>query len=135
MAHVAARIPEVNLASPHARASLARMVTRLFDHWDLDTDTQAALLGFTGTSRSTLSRYRNGQPVAPNRDLIERIGHLLAIHKSLRILYPYDRQLVYGWMLRANAALQGRTPAQVVRDDGFEGLLTVRRLLDVRRGH
>ena len=120
--------------SRDARARLARMVVQLLDHWALPTAEQAAMLGLSATSRSTLSRYRAGEPLADSRDLIDRAGHMLGIHKSLRILFPHDRDLAYRWMSTPNARF-GARPVDVVVAHGFEGLLALRRYLDFQRGH
>ena len=109
------------------------MVLRLFDHWKLSAVEQAALLGLSSASRSTLSRYRAGEPLADSRDLLDRAGHLLGIHKSLRMLFPHDRDLAYRWMTQPNRRL-GARPVDVVVEHGFEGLLAVRRYLDFQRG-
>ena len=94
---------------------------------------QSALLGLSASSRSTLSRYRSGEPLADSRDLIDRAGHLLGIHKSLRILFPHDRDLAYRWMGTPNVRF-GTRPVDVVVVHGFEGLLALRRYLDFQRG-
>jgi len=109
------------------------MVVRLLEHWQLAAGEQAALLGLSSGSRSTIARYRNGEPLADSRDLLDRVGHLLGIHKSLRLLFPHDRDLAYRWMTTPNRRLGGR-PVDVVVAQGFEGLLAVRRYLDFQRG-
>ncbi len=124
---------EVDLKSRDARERLARMVTQLFDHWGVSTAEQAALLGLSVDNRSTLARYRKGEPLADSRDLLDRAGHLLGIHKSLRILFPQDRDLAYGWMTAANRRF-GARPVDVVAGQGFEGLLALHRYLDFERG-
>ena len=53
-------------------------------------------------SRSTVARYRRGEPLADNADLLARAGHLLGIHKALRILFPQDRDLAYRWVTTPN---------------------------------
>ena len=123
----------VDLTTRHARSKLAAMVTRLFEHWQLSTVEQAAVLGLSPGSRSTLARYRSGEPLADNRDLLDRAGHLLGIHKSLRLLFPHDRDLAYRWMTAPNRRL-GARPVDLVALHGFEGLLAVRRYLDYQRG-
>lgn len=123
----------VDLHGRAARASLARLVTRLLDHWALTATEQAALLGLSTGSRSTLARYRAGEALADSRDLIDRAGHLLGIHKSLRILFPHDRDLAYRWVSQPNGRL-GARPVDVMIAHGFEGLLAVRRYLDHQRG-
>jgi len=124
---------DVDLASRHARARLAAMVVRLLDHWQLSPGEQAEVLGLSPASRSTLARYRAGEPLADSRDLLDRARHLLGIHKSLRLLFPHDRDLAYRWMTTPNRRV-GARPVDLVRAHGFEGLLALRRYLDFQRG-
>lgn len=123
----------VEPGSREARVRLALMVTKLLDHWRLSAAEQAELLGLSAASRSTLARYRNGEPLADSRDLLDRAGHLLGIHESLRLLFPHDRDLAYRWMTQPNRRLGGR-PVDLVIERGFEGLLAVRRYLDFQSG-
>jgi len=123
----------VDTGSREARGRLAAMVTQLLGHWQLPATEQAVLLGLSTGSRSTLARYRSGEPLADNRDLLERAGHLLGIHKSLRMLFPHDLDLAHRWMTQPNRQL-GARPVDLVIEHGFEGLLAVRRYLDFQRG-
>ncbi|MBP7529872.1 MAG: DUF2384 domain-containing protein [Syntrophorhabdaceae bacterium] len=132
---VAERAVQNNPRSREGRAALAGMVMRLFDHWDVSAQDQAALLGLSEGSRTTLARYKKGDPLADNRDLLDRVGNLLSIHRSLRILFPKNRELVYRWPTSPNKAFNGKSPVDVIRDEGFLGLLTVRRYLDMQRGN
>src|ERR1700752_3039327 len=125
--------PPADLHTREARERLARLLTQLFVHWELSTTEQAALLGLSPENRSTLSRYRKGEPLADSRDLLDRAGHLLGIHKSLRILFPQDRDLAYRWMTTPNRRLAAR-PVDIVIEQGFEGMLALRRYLDFERG-
>jgi len=119
---------------PQDRGSLATMTMKLFDHWGLPTDDQAALLGLAPRNRSALSRYRKGEPIGSTRDQYERVGHLLGIHKNLRLLFPRNRDLAYRWMSARNKAFDNLTPVEVIKDYGFAGLLMVRAYLDRARG-
>ena len=119
---------------PQARGALARMVMTLFDHWQLSSDDQAALLGIAAGNRAALMRYRRGEPIGTSRDQFERVGHLLGIHKNLRLLFPRNRDLAYRWMTTPNRAFEHRTPVEVIREWGFAGLLMVRAYLDRARG-
>lgn len=116
------------------RGVLAKMVMALFDHWKLSTEDQAALLGIASTNRSTLMRYRKGEPIGTSRDQFERVGHLLGIHKNLRLLFPQNRDLAYQWMSTRNRAFDNLSPVEVVKESGFVGLLIVRTYLDRARG-
>jgi hypothetical protein len=123
---------EVN--APHDRGALARMVMTLLDHWQLSTEDQAALLGIAASNRAALTRYRKGEAIGTSRDQYERVGHLLGIHKNLRLLFPQNRDLAYRWMTTRNKAFDNLTPVEIVKEWGFAGLLTVRGYLDRARG-
>ncbi len=127
------RAPAVDLHARKNREELARMLVTLLEHWKLPAADQAALLGLSAQSRSTVARYRRGEPLADNADLLARAGHLLGIHKALRILFPQDRDLAYRWVTTPNRRFGGRAPLELMKQ-GFEGLLAVRRYLDFERG-
>lgn len=126
----------VEIAATHAidRKALAGMLIKLFDHWKLSTEEQLDALGFSTTNRAVLARYRRGEPIAASRDTMERAGHLLGIHKNLRLLFPHNRELAYVWMKTRNQAFQNREPIEVIREFGFAGLLMVLAYLDRARG-
>lgn len=119
--------------SSEERSALARMVMRAFDHWGLDTCESTAMLGFAAADSDRLSIYRDGAPFPDQRDLLDRAGHILAIHKGLRLVFPHQRHLAYRWMRTPNQAFDRRTPAEVVFEEGFQGLLQVRGYLDQAR--
>jgi transcriptional regulator with XRE-family HTH domain len=125
--------PKVDLHSRGSRERLAKMVVSLLDHWQLPLNDQAALLGMSAQSRSTIARYRRGEPFGDSADLLARAGHLLGIHKTLRILFPHDRDLAYRWVSAPNRRFGDRAPLEIMKQ-GFEGLLAVRRYLDFERG-
>lgn len=116
------------------RGAVSKMLMQLFEHWAINTEDQLDMLGLARDNRAALARYRKGSPISASRDANERAGHLLAIHKNLRLLFPHNRDLAYRWMSTRNRAFEGRTPVDVVRDYGFAGLLMVRSYLDRMRG-
>lgn len=116
------------------RVVLARAVSKLFALWDLPAADQLTLLGLSESNRIALQRYAKGEALAANRDLLERAGHLLGIHKALKLLYPHNDEIVTGWMSSPNGKFDGSTPVDVVRRFGFAGLLMVRGTLDRMRG-
>jgi hypothetical protein len=133
MRHVTARLrPSTGLLSPirEERIRLAGLVTTLFDLWRLDSRTQAVLLGISPGSRTTLSRYRNGHPLAATRDRLERVGHLIGIHKCLQILYPKNPELRNSWVGARNQWLKGQSPVDVMTAHGLPGIATVRLLAE-----
>ena len=116
------------------RSAIAKQIMTLFGHWNVDNATSASLLGLAEDNRTALKNYRDGKPLGASRDLLDRAGNLLAIHKNLRLLFPRNRELCYAWMTTPNRAFDGMAPAEVVREHGFSGLLMVRGYLDRARG-
>ena len=92
------------------------------------------LLGLASSNRAALSRYRKGEPIGTSRDQYDRVGHLLAIHKNLRLLFPKNRELAYCWISTRNKAFDNLTPVDVIKEWGFAGLLMVRSYLDHAKG-
>jgi hypothetical protein len=94
------------------------MVMKLFTLWQISAADQAILLN---SSLSTLRRYRKGGCYVDDKDMIERAGYLLSIHKYLRSLYPYNKDIVYCWVSAQNQAIDGQTPLEVMKK-GVMGL-------------
>ena len=72
MSAVFDQVRAIDLHQRQNRERLARMVVQLFDHWQLSAPDQASLLGLSPASRATVARYRNGEPLADNTDLLAR---------------------------------------------------------------
>lgn len=124
----------INLEGTDERKKLAKMVTRLFELWGLSTADQLELLGLSRTSRSQLSKYRKGGAIPSSRDMLDRIGWLLSIHKSLRLLYPRNENIRYTWINRQNQMLSGQKPLDVMKNQGLIGIASISRYLDFLRG-
>lgn len=123
------------LAEDQTRSDLARVLMALFERWSLPTDAQLSLLGLSPESRKLLGLYRRGERALPNqRDALDRAGYLMGIHKGLRLLFPENPELRYSWVTRRNQVLEGRTPLEVMLEDGLVGLARIARLVDFQRG-
>lgn len=122
----------LEIPSRSERCHLALTITRLLDHWGLDSADQLALLGLSSTSRSTLSRYRRGEPVSDSRDMIERIGHLLGIQKTLHALFPDQPEAQQAWVSSRKRSLEGRTPVEFIETEGITGLRQLRSLAEAQ---
>lgn len=114
------------------RSATSKMLMKLFDLWGISTEQQLGAMGLS--NRTALTRYRKGEPIAASRDSLERAGHLLGIHKNLRLLFPENRELAYAWIRTRNKAFDNRAPIDVITEWGFAGLLCVRAYLDRQRG-
>ncbi|MDI9819278.1 MULTISPECIES: antitoxin Xre/MbcA/ParS toxin-binding domain-containing protein [unclassified Legionella] len=108
-------------------------IIALFNRWELKNDEQRNLLG--GISSAQLDKFKKGTAHIAGRDTIERVSNLLGIHKSLRIIYPENREVVYRWIKARNRKFDNLTPLEIMLDYGYIGIAQVRLLTDHMRGH
>ena len=83
-------------------SSLTQMVKRLFGHWKISALEQARLLGFTSAEDKKFSVFFSQGVFTQNLEIEQRVKILLDIHRSLRLLFPNNRQIVYSWVCRNN---------------------------------
>lgn len=124
----------VKTISKHNRSRISKMLIMLFDYWNLSAKDQLGLLGVSKNNRSPLHRYRRGDPLTNDRDKLDRVAILLSIHKSLRLLFPHNRNLVYSWMTTPNRAFNERTPTKLIDEQGMMGLYIVQNYLNRQIG-
>lgn len=108
-------------------------VIALFKHWNLKNEEECELLG--GVSLAQLAKFKKGTAFISNQDMLDRVGNLLGIHKNLRILYPYNREVVYGWIKTRNRKLHNLTPLEVMLEKRYIGIAQIRSMTDYMRGH
>jgi hypothetical protein len=114
--------------SPAAIAAFFK-ITEL---WDLNNDEAMSLLGGVSHGRYyALKRTRKG---LLTQDELTRVSLLIGIFKSLNILF--NRKLANQWISRPNSnpLFRNEPPHMLMTLGGVPGMLTVRRLLDSRRG-
>ena len=105
--------------------------TPLAEAWGLSTDEQIRLLG--SPPRSTFFKWKKeGSPLP--RDTADRISNLLAIWKSLEILFT-DPARSESWVRQPNDFFGGQSALDVMLEDGnFFDIARVRQYLDAQRG-
>ena len=105
--------------------------TPLAEAWGLTTDEQMRLLG--SPPRSTFFKWKKDGSALP-RDTVDRISNLLAIWKSLEILFA-DPARSLEWVRRPNDFFGGQSALEVMLADGnFFDMARVRQYLDAQRG-
>lgn len=107
----------------------------LVKHYGFNRVQQAGLLGLANY-RQRLGKLEKERLIPKDVDKKNRVGLLLGIHKNLRIMFPYNREIVYGWMKKPQQDLGGLVPIDFILEDpslSFERLAFVRRRLDYIR--
>lgn len=113
------------------RKQQTQMIMQLFKHWQLTAKQQAIALGLSSKTETSIYNYKNGTNSLPlYRDLQDRLGHYLAIHKCLRRAYSFNKELAYRWILTPNADFDFRTPFDVIQKEGYMGLVKIRNYLE-----
>ena len=124
-----------SLDTETTRTALTRAFFALTDHWELSREQEAQLLGWTyGDKRTTLDAMRKGKTIISNdADKIDRMIDLVNIHKSLRVLFPYDREAVYAWVKTKRERFGEHSALDVMLEDGKLGIAAIRHYLDHER--
>ena len=108
--------------------ALAKQLQALFKHWQLSPAQQLAVLELGGSADTVQTEI--DWPSYLTGERLKRAGHLLAIHASLRTLFPANPELAYRWMQTPNKAFEGATPLAMIEASGTAGLLTIRAYLN-----
>ncbi|ARU16845.1 antitoxin Xre-like helix-turn-helix domain-containing protein [Croceicoccus marinus] len=104
----------------------ARAIVRLFDAWGLSDRESRELLG--GIGQDTWLRWKSNSKIRISRDLGTRLGLLLSIHNSLRIIY-HDKSFGNAWVRKSNEFFQWRTPLDVMMSGTIFSMARVRNYL------
>lgn len=108
---------------------------QLMHHYQFTREEQAALLGIK-PNRQRLKDLSDKKTLPDDEDKKYRVGLLLGIHKNLRILFPHNREIVYGWMKSPQNDIGGQIPIEFIMEKPGESLVrlaALRRRLDYIR--
>jgi hypothetical protein len=132
MTNIVISVPSSDVMEDESLKRNTQNVIALFTHWKLKNNEECNLLG--GVSMAQLAKLKKGTAIISGRDTVDRVGNLLGIHKSLRILYPHNREVVYRWIRTRNRKLHNLTPLDVMLEHGYIGIAQIRRFTDHMRG-
>ena len=125
-----------DLTDPGTRKRLSPVaieaVLKIADKWCLKSDDAMRLLGGISNGRYfDLKKRRKG---VLTQDELTRVSLLIGIFKALNILF--SEKLANQWMSRPNSnpMFKNQPPLMFLIQGGMPGMLSIRRLLDSRRG-
>jgi uncharacterized protein (DUF2384 family) len=128
-----AKVPDLSAAPTRRRLNPAAIKAffKIAEVWDLKNDDARALLGSVSSGKYfDLKKHHKG---ALTQDELTRVSLLIGIFKSLNILF--SQKLANQWVSRANSnPLFNNAPPLALMRSGIPGMMSVRRLLDSRRG-
>jgi hypothetical protein len=126
-----------NLADPATRARLSpagfKAFLRIMEKWGIRDPDARELLGGPSSGWFYQVKSLKGKR-ALSQDMLTRISLLIGIYKALNILY--SRKLADAWMTlpNNNPMFGGQPPLEYLKHRGQPGMISVRQLLDARRG-
>lgn len=129
------KVPDLNDSATRARLSPAAIAAffAIVEKWDVRNEAAMALLGGASNGRyfGLKKKHKGG---ALSQDELTRISLLIGIFKALNILF--SQRLANQWPSRPNSnpIFSDAPPLELMMRAGVPGMMTVRRLLDARRG-
>lgn len=117
-------LPE--LEDAESRRAIAEVIIELLQRWELHEINQACLLGLP-----SIVELREGKLLMADKNVMQRVGHLLAIHRALQKKFPNQPLQRDHWVLTPNASLNNDIPLSVMLDKGLDGILLVRELVEL----
>ncbi len=125
-----------DLAAATTRSRLSRPAIEAFlaivEKWDLRNEDAMVLLG--GTSHGRYYELKKNRTGMLSQDELTRISLLIGIFKALNILF--NQKLANQWTSRPNSnpMFNDAPPLELLMRGGVPAMISVRRLLDARRG-
>ena len=116
-------LPEVETLE--TRQALAEALLALFDEWQLHEVNQATLIGLLD-----IAELRSGEPLPANREVLECIGHILAIGRALLKAFPYKTKQRHQWINNPHPKLDYATPLQYMLRGGANAIREMRELAE-----
>ena len=113
------------------RVSLTRAIMGILDAWGMPSAEQVAILDLPAkTPNRMMRRYREDTPFPDTMEVMARLEHIIGIADALRTTYPHNPSMGSIWMKRKNSRFQDRSPLQLIKEEGLNGILKVRTHLD-----
>lgn len=114
---------------------LTQQVLRQLDTWEISPEKSVQLLGVSEEVKPRqLQSYRTGLKTL-SADSLERMGHIVGIGEALRTTYPFSAAMQIKWLNQIHRRFAGKTPLEVMMQEGVDGLLKVRVELDCTYGY
>ncbi|HMQ11690.1 MAG TPA: hypothetical protein PKC21_09115 [Oligoflexia bacterium] len=116
----------------HEASVLGKAFWSIVKLYNLNREEQALILGVKKNGQRLLDLEKKNS-IPEDVDKFSRVGILIGIHKNLRMLYPYNRELVYGFIKQPWSLLNKKSPIDFLKEDpkaSFQRLFTLRRMLD-----
>lgn len=130
MARQSRAIEPRRVSPAEERSAIVKALTRIAASWRLTNEEAAVLAGVT---LRTWSRMKDGTFAGNfSQDQEMRASLLVGLFKGLRLLF--NGPLTHAWPKRPNQGFGGRTPVDIMAEEGIPAMMRMRRHIDALRG-
>lgn len=113
------------------KIKMASTLIAILNGWGVSNADKITLLALpAGTKPRAIQRYQQDTPLPDDKDVQERVGHLLGIAEALRLAYPRNAQGGELWLNRPCKHFNGRIPMTMMTEEGLTGITAVRMYID-----
>ncbi len=107
------------MISETERGQMAQAVVRIMDSWQLATADQRNLLGLAAREAHLLNRWRLGEALPLEGEVMPRVQALLAIQHALETTFPHNSAVVAYWVTTENPYFSQQTPLAAMLAGGL----------------
>jgi hypothetical protein len=117
------------IATAEASQVALKVFFALTDRWGCSSYQQRVLLGSIGAT--TLYRYRRLPSIRLSQKTLQRISHLMGIHRALTTIFGDNDDRIYGWVKSPNmvSPFNGQSALQYMMSAHIEEINYVHRYL------
>lgn len=101
------------------RGQMAQAVVQVMDSWHIATTDQRDLLGLAAREVYLLNRWRMGDALPLEGEVIPRVRALLAIQHALETTFPHNSAVVAYWVTTENPYFSQQTPLAAMLEGGL----------------
>ncbi len=112
--------------------SAIKALIKITENWGITQEEARELAG--GVSHGKFHEWKRGNVSTLRQDELTRVSLVLGIYRALNILYSKPLAAAWVKLHNTNPLMTGGTPLDYMIRGGVPAMVTIRRLLDARRG-
>ena len=110
---------------------ITKSVMKILDNWELDSFQIISILGLPDkTPKRNINKYRNNLSFPYEKEIFERLEHIIGISDALRTTFPRNQHMASGWLKTEHRRFNNKAPIEVIIQEGLNGLRKIRSELD-----
>jgi len=110
---------------------LTKNVMAMLDDWGVSHENKLLLLNLPPEIKTrSVRRFYIDRPLPDNREVYQRLEHLLGIADAIRTSYPRNGEMAAFWLNKKNQRFDNKTPLDFMLQGGTDNVVAIRAHLD-----